>query len=144
MPSRDPHYSCECHEREGNDFCGAAYCRRPGGVCENAVFMDTVTHYAHGKEDFKVVIDTLEKWTPLMLVMMLHYAIRTDPYAAHEPAHAGSIAVREQRAVLERRGMLERNLEGSFRATEKGRAFVDALCRTPEPISVTKWTVPAR
>lgn len=30
---RDPHYTCECHEREGNDFCGPAYCKRPQG-CE--------------------------------------------------------------------------------------------------------------
>ena len=30
----DPHYNCPCHEAEGNDFCGPAYCKRPGG-CTN-------------------------------------------------------------------------------------------------------------
>ena len=27
----DPHYNCPCHEAEVNDFCGPAYCKRPGG-----------------------------------------------------------------------------------------------------------------
>lgn len=81
--------------------------------------------------------------TPLQITMMLHYHALAQPYALHEPQHARSPAVFEQRSSLIRDEMLALDPDSmsGYRVTERGRAYVEALCALPLPIK--KWIMPA-
>lgn len=79
--------------------------------------------------------------TPLQIQMMLHYYAICEPYAADRPAHAGSLAVISQRDQLCNIGMLQSEVSDSgFSVTEKGRAYVEAVCAVQIP--VCKWVQP--
>jgi hypothetical protein len=80
--------------------------------------------------------------TPLQIGLMLHYYTTPRPYAEHEPAHANSGAVCEQRLALYHAGMLETHsgAVSGYRVTEKGEAYVKALCAVQVPIC--KWVQP--
>jgi hypothetical protein len=80
--------------------------------------------------------------TPLQIRMMLHYYAISAPYAVDNPQHADSLAVREQRQRLINDELIEPDeTSGSgFRATDRGDAYVEALCAMPLPIK--KWVMP--
>lgn len=80
--------------------------------------------------------------TPLQLTMMLHHYAIAEPYAKGDPDHANSRAVREQRQLLINDELIEPDeMSGSgFRATDRGRAYVEALCAMPLPVK--KWVMP--
>jgi hypothetical protein len=80
--------------------------------------------------------------TPLQISMMLHYYAIAAPYAQNDPEHANSPAVFEQRGELMRDGLIKPDVESrsGWRATPRGTAYVDALCRMPLPIC--KWVTP--
>lgn len=82
--------------------------------------------------------------TPLQLTMMLHYYAIAEPYSANDWQHANSRAVNEQRQILINDDLIEADeTSGSgFRATDRGIAFVEALCATPLPVK--KWVMPDR
>jgi len=74
--------------------------------------------------------------------MMLHYHTRGEPYARYEPDHAQSGAVKSQREGLMVWELLETDggSPSGYRVTERGRAFVEAICAMPLPIK--KWVMP--
>lgn len=79
--------------------------------------------------------------TPLQLTMLLHYHAVVAPYAEHEPQHAHSIAVSCQRAQLISLGLLvTADTPSGYEVTDKGRVFIDALCKLPMPVQV--WAMP--
>lgn len=80
--------------------------------------------------------------TPLQIKMMLHYYCSPTPYAKYEPHHAHSEAVFDQRANLMDEGLLVPvdSAMASYECTEKGKAYVSALCAMPLPIA--KWVIP--
>lgn len=79
--------------------------------------------------------------TSLQLQMILHYHTRPTPYAQHEPEHANSALVRDQRVDLENKDLLEYNAtDQTWHTTERGKAYVEFLCAMPLP--VTKWVMP--
>jgi hypothetical protein len=73
--------------------------------------------------------------------MMLHYYAINAPYAEHDPAHAKSIAVENQRAQLISFELLETATAApsGYRVTERGAVYVEALCDMPLPVK--KWVV---
>jgi hypothetical protein len=84
--------------------------------------------------------------TPLQMQMMIHYYARLTPYAEHEPDHANSLAVRDQRQQLVACGLLvqktdETGWDGtSYCVTDKGRAYVNHLREVQIPVAV--WVQP--
>ena len=81
----------------------------------------------------------LAMMTPLQIRMAVHYWSSTAPYAEHDPDHAGSLAVRNQREGLVEAGLLKHEGSG-FRPTEALPVYIEALCRTPLP--VLRWVIP--
>lgn len=79
--------------------------------------------------------------TPLHLELMLHYyACREKFPREHAPAVVSYTAeLIEQGLLRETGGPLD---EARYCATEKGRAYVIALCRMPMPLAT--WIMPAR
>ena len=80
--------------------------------------------------------------TPLQLQMLLHYYTRPTPYAEHEPLHARSFAVKEQREELERLGLLEvcHQFDGGYGVTDRGIAYIEGLKSLPLPEK--HWIIP--
>lgn len=84
--------------------------------------------------------------TPLQIKMMLHYYAIAAPYSKEDEDHANSPAVTEQREWLLNADMLRYSSKSSsesssgYEVTERGEAFVDALCSLPLPVS--KWVIP--
>lgn len=80
--------------------------------------------------------------TPLHIQLMLHYYAIDEPYAKGDPAHANSDAVRKYRAFLIGENMIcPSSSSGSgYEATDRGRAYVEALCAVQLPI--IKWVQP--
>lgn len=79
--------------------------------------------------------------TPLQITMMLHYYACGSVYAKHEPEHAGSAAVREQRAALISSDLLEPDdsRESGYRVTGRGAAYVEGLKNMQLP--VCRWVI---
>lgn len=77
--------------------------------------------------------------TPLHLQIFLHYFVSQEEWPMlHSPTHG------EYAEKLVREGLLEHRWHepgASYRATEMGRAHVEALTRVPFP--VCKWITPA-
>lgn len=70
------------------------------------------------------------RFTPLHIRLMLHYRCIAAPYAMHDPAHAGSPAVREFRCQLLELGLLVvANDEVGFGVTLEGERWCDRLCQ---------------
>lgn len=82
--------------------------------------------------------------TPLQLTMLLHYYSIAEPYALRQPEHANSPVVKDQRMGLMNEGLLlVSDITGSeYKVTEKGKAFIEALCNMPLP--VCKWVIPSK
>lgn len=78
--------------------------------------------------------------TPLQIKMMLHYYTSADPYAKDDPWHASSDAVSLQRTMLVRDGLLGNACGTDWVVTDRGRAYVEALCNMPLPVK--KWVMP--
>jgi hypothetical protein len=80
--------------------------------------------------------------TPLQIQMMLHYYAIAEPYACRQPEHAHSGATKDQRLQLIAWDLLEFTPDkpSSYTPTEKGVAYVQALCDMPLPIK--KWVMP--
>lgn len=80
--------------------------------------------------------------TPLQIQMMLHYYARPSPYAAHEPEHASSQAVAQQRLRLLSDELLyvDPTSGAGYALTDRGRAYISALTAMPLPIK--KWVMP--
>lgn len=79
--------------------------------------------------------------TPLQIKMILHYYTIHAPYAEDDPLHANSPAVMQQRNCLASDNLIEAcNSPSGYRTTERGEAYVNALCAMPLPVS--KWVMP--
>lgn len=80
--------------------------------------------------------------TSLQIRMVLHYYAIGEPYGVREPEHACSPAVYQQRGALVELGLLKEDGEwpAGYRTTERGNAYVEALCAMPLPIQ--KWVMP--
>lgn len=80
--------------------------------------------------------------TPLQIRMMLHYYAIAEPYAADDPRHGHSAAVFEQRQSLVDASLIETDEHSGsgYKATDRGVAYVEALCALPLPIK--KWVMP--
>ena len=87
----------------------------------------------------KVDLTADYRWTPVELETMLHcyYSPTSIPQT---PASSDALA------GLIRAGMVEElkdpKYPDGFRATDKGRLFVTALCSVPEPTMA--WVIPAQ
>lgn len=81
--------------------------------------------------------------TPLHWKMLLHYYAVAEPYAANNPGHANSLAVREYTQGLLEDGLIRRDgTSGSgYRTTDRGEALVEYIINLPLPQKV--WKMPA-
>jgi len=86
--------------------------------------------------------------TPLHINILLWHHTRAEPYAKYEPDHRNSPVVAAYRHDLQEAGLIKpdpqehpEGIEGSgWITTDKGRAYVDALCSLPLP--ECKWIIP--
>jgi hypothetical protein len=75
------------------------------------------------------------KITPAIIEVMIHFYYYTNP-TDWPQAYAATMA------ALEKADMLERvPLTPKYRITEKGRAWIAALCRVPLPVAEIRWAV---
>lgn len=80
--------------------------------------------------------------TPLQITMLLHYNAIARPYAEHDPEHANSPAVADQRRRLMEIGLLRiLNSAYCFEVTDKGKAHIETLCNAPMPLQ--RWVSPS-
>lgn len=82
-----------------------------------------------------------ESWTPLHIELMIHYRCSAARFARPEAP-----AVIDYTQELIAHGLVEPVLEPrqyphDYRATEKGEAFLEMICRTPLPRLA--WVTPA-
>lgn len=70
------------------------------------------------------------RFTPLQVMMLLHYYTIAEPYSVHNPAHANSEAVTEQRASLIHWGYLkvDNSWDSGYRVTQAGLNYVRRIC----------------
>lgn len=74
--------------------------------------------------------------TPLHIEILMHFRINPGPVPRW-----GATAVMAAVNDLCREGAIQRDSSGdvhSFEATEKGQAWVEAICATPPPVQVWK------
>ncbi len=81
--------------------------------------------------------------TPLHWQMLLHYYAIAEPYAADNPGHANSLAVRAYTQELLDEELIRRDQKSGsgYRATDRGEALVDHIVNLPLPEKV--WRMPA-
>jgi len=81
--------------------------------------------------------------TPLHWQMLLHYYAIAEPYAASNPGHANSLAVKACTKELIERDLIwaDASSGSGYRATERGEFLVNHICGLPLPIS--EWRMPA-
>ena len=80
-------------------------------------------------------------YSPLTLMILLHYHTTPKPYAEHEPAHADSPAVREAVNKLIQEDMIEpRNEPGLYRTSGRAAFFIEHLMNIPFPEQC--WVIP--
>lgn len=87
----------------------------------------------------------MKRYPPLFIMMMLHYYALPGPYAENEPRHQASTACQKFHEQMVREQLLRRldepdNYGCGYEITQKGRAYVDALCVMPLPVA--KWVIP--
>lgn len=77
------------------------------------------------------------RWTPLHIELMIHY--RCSPARL---TNQSAPAVVDYTADLHAHGLIEddNSRESGWSATERGEAFIEALCRTQLPEKV--WSLP--
>ena len=82
--------------------------------------------------------------TPIHVQMMLHYHCIAAPYAEHKPEHRYPTDVAKYRSELFALGLIiPANIEelvDIWLTTDKGKAYVDAVCAVQVPIC--KWVQP--
>lgn len=80
--------------------------------------------------------------TPLHWQMLLHYYAIAEPYAAHDPGHANSLAVKDYTDELLESDLIRHDpSSGSgYRTTDRGEAMVDHIVNLPLPEKV--WRMP--
>lgn len=76
--------------------------------------------------------------SPLEIKMMLHFYAIGEPYKGPE---AGSEAFNDAVAWFEESDLIT-DAQHGYQTTERGDAFVRALCETPLPIK--KWVMPGK
>ena len=69
--------------------------------------------------------------TPLQMGILLHYCTTPGPHPMMDVD-----AYKDGAADLEREGALRRSLYGNWSATIRGRAWLEAACRTEPPRAV--------
>lgn len=81
-------------------------------------------------------------FTPLQLLMLLHYSFAVEPYSKDNRIHATSPAVTTQRAELIKMELLmtDDTRESGYVLTERGRVLIEALQATPLPVQ--RWSMP--
>lgn len=86
---------------------------------------------------------------PMKISMMLHFYCACEAYAPEKcrTSRAYTQFVKEllREGLIERPSHEEREAAPgwAYRATEKGRAWVNAICNTPQPVAKTRWVIPA-
>jgi hypothetical protein len=85
---------------------------------------------------------------PLMVAMMLHFATTVGPFRPEatrtSPAYTKFIKQLLSKGLVERPTREEREAYPgwAYKATDKGRVWVEAICRTPLPVEAEpKWVV---
>jgi hypothetical protein len=86
---------------------------------------------------------------PMKINMMLHFYACAEAFApeAQRRSSAYTMFVKE----LLREGLIERPTHRqreeyrgwAYKATEKGKAWVHALCTVPVPVAKTRWIIPS-
>ena len=81
--------------------------------------------------------------SPLHLQILLHYYAIAEPYAANNPGHANSLAVKAYtQDLIDKNLILADATSGSgYRVTERGEFFVSHICSLPLPVS--GWRMPS-
>lgn len=89
------------------------------------------------------------KMTPMKIAMMVHFYAVVGPFGPEETRRSDAYVqfVREllHAGLIERPSREERghHLGWAYRATDKGRVYVEALTRVPVPVAETRWIIPA-
>jgi hypothetical protein len=78
-------------------------------------------------------------YSPLKLIILLHYHTTPRAYAENEPDHANSPAVRECVSELLEEDMIHEVCGDRFTTTDRGRFFIDYLMTIPFPAK--KWAI---
>lgn len=81
--------------------------------------------------------------TPLHWQMLLHYYAIAEPYAATNPGHANSLAVKSYTEWLIDNDLIKIDVSSGsgYRATERGEALVEFICNLPLPARI--WQMPS-
>lgn len=83
----------------------------------------------------------MHTFTPLHLMLLLHYHVTPDPWPQR-----GAPAVLEFTGDLIGLGLVEHVIKGKhghqYGTTDRGAAYVDALCSVPLPVQ--RWAIPAQ
>lgn len=78
---------------------------------------------------------------PMKISMMLHFYAIVTPYAEHHPTGNSEAYHEFVRDLLKEDMIKPDSTSGSgYKATDKGRAWVDMICSTPHP--VLAWVCP--
>ena len=94
------------------------------------------------KKNLIVVESVLDnKISPRNLSVLLHYSLCIEPHdvSCHDVAEAESFL--ETNGLL--KGAGDEDTDESLIITEKGKAYIEAICNTPLPIASTIWTIPS-
>jgi hypothetical protein len=80
------------------------------------------------------------RMTPFSIEIVLHYYYSPEEHrGSHAPIWGGTIQFLLDEGLLAKRAELS-EYGASYEATEKGRAYVEALCAMPFPVQ--KWVMP--
>ena len=81
---------------------------------------------------------TIRNCSPAEIEVILHYYYSPQEYPGIAPAHI--VAMKRFVSV----GLLISDIAQNpvYQITEKGRVFVEGLCRLPFPVRVNEWRMP--
>lgn len=128
---------------------GAVHLRQVTDAQLEAVYNACLALIIKQREEHPMPTHERTLMPPMKIAMMLHFACTVQPFApeAQRTSQAYTTFVRE----LLRDGMIERPTKAqqeahpgwAYRATEKGRIYVEALKAVKLPVAVTpEWKVP--
>jgi len=90
----------------------------------------------------------INKMAPLYIKIMLHYYCSVGPYFTdkEETLEANKLTKFDPIQELLDEGLLTRdptdNIDRDYWLTERGLAYVNALCAMPVPVKLNLWKVP--